>query len=354
MVRLRGVNFGGWLSQIDAIKEKDPVSFPGIDTHMETFLGKDDFAQVKEWGFNHIRLPVDYYLFFDDQEKPDLGRMQNIDRAVRWAAENSLYLIIDLHECPGHDFAETTDQPVQKLFSDPLYVKKTEKIWAFLAERYSDQQHVIFEVLNEPVAPDANIWNRIKDQLCRNVRRFAPRNPIIAGSNMWSWPSTFNELTPVDIENVIYCFHFYEPLLFTHQLAPWIKEPEIKQTRDYPGDYGAGFIRKYGMVMSDGRWDRDRFAKELERVYAFREKYKVSVICDEFGVYAPVLLQAQLRWLEDLLFVLKEMEIGFSYWNYKNLDFGIISRGEGLHENLSQYNNPDRINYQVLSVLRNF
>ncbi|HEX3019132.1 MAG TPA: hypothetical protein VHP36_02475 [Chitinispirillaceae bacterium] len=64
MARLRGVNFGGWLSQIDAIKEKDPQSFPGIDAHMETFITKEDFLQVKKWGFNHVRIPVDYFLFF--------------------------------------------------------------------------------------------------------------------------------------------------------------------------------------------------------------------------------------------------------------------------------------------------
>ncbi len=352
MNRLRGVNFGGWLSQIDAIKEKDPAAFPGTDLHMQTFLGKDDFAQVKRWGFNHVRLPIDFYLFFDQDENPIQSRITNIDNAVKWAEDNSLYLILDLHECPGHDFADSTDQPVQKLFDDPTYLLKTEKIWAFLAERYNDKENVIFEVLNEPVAPNAEIWNQIKDKLCKNIRRYAPRNKIITGSNMWNWPSTFKDLTPVDTDSVIYCFHFYEPLLFTHQNAPWVNEPEIKQERDYPGDYGNGFIRKYGLVMSDGYWDRDRFRKELENVTAFREKYKVEVVCDEFGVYAPVPLQAQLRWLEDLLIVLKEMEIGFSYWNYKNLDFGIISKGESLHQNLPQYSNPERINYEVLSILK--
>ena len=352
MERLRGINFGGWLSQVDAIKEKDPESFPGIDTHLATFIGENDFAQMKSWGFNHVRLPVDYFLFFDQSEDPIEHRLTHIDNAVQYAANNSLFLILDLHECPGHDFAETTKVQVQQLFADDTYVRKTEKIWAILAERYSNQKHVIFEVLNEPVAPTAQIWNEIKDRLCKNIRRYAA-NPIIAGSNMWNWPSTFTELTPADTDQVTYCFHFYEPLLFTHQNAPWMQEPETKIERDYPGDYGKGFIRKYGLVMSDGTWDRDRFRKEIAPVAAFGEKYKVPIICDEFGVYAPVPLTAQLRWLDDLLSVLQEMGIGFSYWNYKNLDFGIISRGEGLHQNLPQYSNPERINHEVLSVLRN-
>ncbi|HEX3019133.1 MAG TPA: cellulase family glycosylhydrolase [Chitinispirillaceae bacterium] len=281
-------------------------------------------------------------------------RLRQLDQAVRWAYEAQLSMIIDLHECPGHDFAESINTPVQLLFADLSYQKKTEKIWACLSERFSDYNHLYYEVLNEPVAPTARIWNDIKDKLCKNIRKYAARTPIIVGSNMWNWPSTYSDITPVDLDNMIYCFHFYEPLLFTHQFAPWMNEPEIKQNRTYPDDYGKGFIRKYGLVLSAGVWDRDRFVKEIAPVAAFGKKYDVPVICNEFGVYAPVPMQYQLRWLEDLLSVCKDMDIGFSYWNYKNLDFGIISRGERLHDKLVQYDNPERIYYQLLSVLQNY
>lgn len=352
MQRLRGLNFGGWLSQIDAIEEKDPSKFPGIDIHMETFIDEQDFLQVKNWGFNHVRLPIDYYLFFDENFRGMEHRLRILDQAVNMAIRSDLSLIIDLHECPGHDFAISVDSPVQSLFADPSYIKKTEKIWACLSERYSDHRHIYYETLNEPVAPSANLWNEIKDKLCKNIRRYSPKTPIIVGSNMWNWPSTYKDLTPVDQDNMIYCFHFYEPLLFTHQFAPWMKEPEIKVARQYPADYGKGFIRKYNMLHSDGVWDRDRIKKEITPVYEFGRKYKVPVICNEFGVYAPVPMEFQLKWLDDLLTVCDSMEIGFTYWNYKNLDFGIISSGESLHEKLKQYDNEKRINYSLLSMLQ--
>jgi aryl-phospho-beta-D-glucosidase BglC (GH1 family) len=350
--RLRGLNIGGWLSQIDAIQEKDPAKFSGIDSHMETFITDTDFVNVKSWGFDHVRVPVDSYLFFTNEDELIENRIVNLDRAVDMAGKNSLMMILDLHECPGHDFSEAAKSPVQKLFSDDdTYIKKAEKIWACLAERYAHNEHVLFETLNEPVAPTPEIWNNVKDRLCREIRRHAPKSAIITGSNMWNWPSMFPFLTPFDDDNMIYSVHFYEPLLFTHQNAPWIGNPEIKAERTYPDDYGQGFIRKYGLSMSAGRWDRNRIALEFEPVNNFSKKYNVPVICNEFGVYTPVELQAQLRWYEDLLYVLKEMGIGFSYWNYKNLDFGIISTGENLHENLPQYNNSERINHPVLDVL---
>jgi len=355
MTRMRGLNIGGWLSQIDAIQEKDPDKFPGIDNHMKTFITNADFANISSWGFDHVRIPVDAYLFFAVDDKPIEHRIVNLDNAVDMAKKNGLKMILDLHECPGHDFSEATKIPVQKLFAeDDTYIKKTEKIWACLAERYGHNDHVLFETLNEPVAPTPEAWNTVKDRLCREIRSHAPKSTIITGSNMWNWPSMFPSLTPFNDDNVIYSVHFYEPLLFTHQNAPWIENPEIKIERTYPDDYGPGFVRKYGLTMSDGKWDRERFAKEFEPVSEFSKKYNAPVICNEFGVYTPVELQAQLRWYDDLLFVLKEMNIGFSYWNYKNLDFGIISIGEKLHENLPQYNNSGRINNPVLDVLKKY
>jgi len=356
MTRMRGLNMGGWLSQIDAIQEKDPEKFKGVDAHIQTFISDADFANVKSWGFDHVRVPLDSYIFFDENEKPNESRLSNFNRAVELAGKNQLKLILDLHECPGHDFADSTNSPVQKLFADgdDTYIRKTEKIWACLAERFGSYDFVLFESLNEPVAPTAKIWNDVKGRLCREIRRHAPKSTIITGSNMWNWPSTFSELTPVEDDNVIYSVHFYEPLLFTHQNAPWLSEPETKVARTYPSDYGAGFTRKYDLVMSAGAWDRERIVKEFEPVNAFRRKYGAQVICNEFGVYTPVELSAQLRWYDDLLSVLKDMGIGFSYWNYKNLDFGIISIGEKLHEGLPQYGNPERINWPLLDVLRKY
>ena len=65
------------------------------------------------------------------------------------------------------------------------------------------------------------------------------------------WNSTFKDLTPVDTAG--YCFHFYEPP-FTHQNAPWVNEPEIKQERIIPVITGMGsyVIRSVGWVLGQG------------------------------------------------------------------------------------------------------
>ena len=81
-MRMRGLNFGGWFSQIDAIQEKDPSSFPGEAEHMRTFLGQDDFRRVRDWGFDHVRLPVDWLNVFNESVVPREENLALLDLAI--------------------------------------------------------------------------------------------------------------------------------------------------------------------------------------------------------------------------------------------------------------------------------
>ena len=49
----------------------------------------------------------------------------------------------------------------------------------------------------------------------------------------------------------------------------------------------------------------------------------VPVYCGEFGVIDQAPPEDSLRWLEDVMAVFAEMNIGFALWTYKDMDFGI-------------------------------
>jgi hypothetical protein len=63
-------------------------------------------------------------------------------------------------------------------------------------------------------------------------------------------------------------------------------------------------------------------------------------------------LASRYAWMRDILGVFREQGIGWSYWNYKNLDFGIISVGERLFERSPQYDNAARVDVELLDILR--
>ena len=350
--RLRGVNLGGWFSQVDCIQEKDPVGFPGLLPHIESFLGVSDFRRIREAGFNHVRLPVDYFnLFEGDELKPNGAVFALLDKALREIQEADLDVILDLHKCPGHDFHLGSYQE-QPFFVDPKAREGACKVWAYMAERYSGQTRVMMELLNEPAGTDSKVWDKVKDELFWAIRKHAPKNTIVVGSNKWNSAREFNVLTPLDDDNAIYSFHTYTPVTFTHQGAAWINDPFFKIKRPWPGDYAppenGGTTR---LDVEYGVWDKARLQASIQNALDFRAKYDLPVACNEFGVYVQVPREYQLAWTRDFLDILREADVGYSYWNYKNLDFGIVSKGESLHNGLAQYDNPERLDSELMEML---
>lgn len=351
---MRGVNFGGWFSQIDAIEEKDPDRFPGIDEHVRTFLGADDFRQVAAWGFDHVRLPVDWQYVFDEAIRPKEPILEALDRAVSGLLAQGLQVILDLHKCPGHDFHDGTQRD-QAFFTDPAHRVACQRVWAQLAERFGHRQGVMLELLNEPVAPNPGIWNEVKDDLVRFLRPLAPKATLVVGSNLWNNASEFAHLTPVDDDNILYSVHLYNPIIFTHQLAPWIDSPLFQVPRSYPGNYEIADEENAKLPVDRGEWNRDRMSRHLEGVFDFRRKHSAKVACNEFGVYmGGADRQSRLRWMTDVLELFQENQVGWTYWNYKNLDFGIVSIGESLFQDSPQYANDSRTDMELLGLLRRF
>ena len=349
---MKGVNLGGWFSQIDAIEEKDPAAFPGMIAHINQFLGPVDFQRIKDWGFDHVRLPVDWFNAFTPDLKPRADVMERLERAIIGIVETGLGLILDLHRCPGHDF-ENALHAEQSFFSTPSQRRDCLRVWAVLAEHFGSIPNIIFELLNEPVAPDAETWNTVKKELAREIRLFAPKSTLLIGSNRWNHVSEFEHLTPIEDDNVIYSFHYYLPIVFTHQKAPWVPGQVFQQSFEYPGSYEFE-SEKGNLPLETGTWNKDRMRDVWQHVIRFREKYGARVACNEWGVYmGGADRQSQLAWIKDCLELFAENQIGWTYWNYKNLDFGIISQGEQLFANHPPYCNPERTDYGLLTLLQN-
>ena len=74
---LYGVNIGGYLSQVDEF----------TDEHLNTFITERDIKQIQTWGFNTIRMPVDYMLFEDDSHpfQYNTERIRHMDKIFGWA-----------------------------------------------------------------------------------------------------------------------------------------------------------------------------------------------------------------------------------------------------------------------------
>ena len=97
----QGLNLGGFLSQYELIA--DAGSKEALQQHFETFITEDNIKQIASWGFDHVRIPVDGWLFLDKEkkilrEKP----LEYLDRCIGWCADYGLHAVSDLHNIAGH------------------------------------------------------------------------------------------------------------------------------------------------------------------------------------------------------------------------------------------------------------
>lgn len=77
------------------------------------------------------------------------------------------------------------------------------------------------------------------------IRRIARDTIIIYGGIQWNSVKTLKLLEKPQDKNILFTFHFYEPLLFTHQKAHWV--PTISQTEDicYPEEMDFGLTGEH-------------------------------------------------------------------------------------------------------------
>ncbi|MGD0566429.1 MAG: cellulase family glycosylhydrolase [Candidatus Goldiibacteriota bacterium] len=354
---LQGVNFGGYLSQAD-ISEK----------HLKTFITEKDFKQVKLWGFNIVRLPVDYMLFEDDK-KPYVyneARLKYLDNCVDWAEKNDIWLMIDLHKAPGHSFA------LKERDSNDIWIKKSEsrkrfiKIWEFLAARYALRgDKIMYELLNEPVAKKDSEWNSVATDGLNAIRKFDKKHWVVIESNRWGNVHTFKSLKKFNDKKIIYSFHFYEPIVITHQMAEWVgfvKNNIYKKLVDYPGrpadmkgiaeevakrekDFAIFFKKQ------DKYWSKKDLDKMVDIIVRFGKKHRVPVLCGEFGCVAHAMPKTRENWTFDLISAFKKHRISYTYWNYKNMDFGIVDYTKKYKDN-PNYASKSRTDGPILKALQ--
>jgi len=308
----KGVNLGGWLSQYKKIDR----------SHFNTFIQEEDIARIASWGLDHIRLPVDYPVL--EEERPDGGYAVSgfdyLDRCLEWCQKHGLDLLIDLHKAPGYAFGEWDKA---SLFSNPKHRHRFHQIWAGLAKHYHGVKNVGFELLNEIRLPDSKPWNQLISETIPIIHEIDPDRPIMIGGNHYNSPDQLQYLDVYEDERILYTFHYYFPMVVTHQRAYWVPPLEnISQEVDYPGPYPE--IDSFGEEMIGKPMDRDLLKSFLQPAIDFIEKTGKQVYCGEFGVIDQAPMETRINWTRDMVSLFTEYEIGWALWSYKAMDFGLV------------------------------
>lgn len=317
----KGVNFGGWLSQCDY-----------SDKHLENFIGEDDFKRVKEWGADHIRVPVDYNIFQRENGEFIEKGFLYVDKAIGWCKKYGLNMVLDLHKTIGFFFNKADN--VTGFFENEVFQGYFYKLWEEFSKRYGKfSDRVAFELLNEVTLPSySDVWNRVSENAIRIIRSHTKDTKIIIGGY---WNNSIDALKdlymPYD-ENVVYTFHCYDPFIFTHQAAYWVENMPRDFRIDYPGEvadyqkkiYQLGFeyMQNYDHVKTH-TFTRDYFIDKFRNAVLLCEKREVALYCGEYGVINLAEADSTLKWYKDINEAFLKYGIARASWSYRGVDYGL-------------------------------
>lgn len=321
---MHGVNLGGWLSQIDDCS----------GDHFDSFITENDIAYISKSGLDHVRVPVDYETLEDEDGRIKPEGYLYLDRCIEWCKKYDLRVIIDLHQTYGYSFDPLQKSDKTIFFSDKKLQERFFSIWCTIAGKYgNDSDTVAFELLNEIVDPVvADPWNDIALCAIKEIRKFAPDTWIIFGGTMYNSIVSVPHLVHPKDDKIVYTFHCYEPLIFTHQGAYWvsnmpsdfrIKYPENieeyrKNSRMLPQELANSIFKDELREISSSFFET-LFMPALKTA----EERDIPLYCGEYGVIDIADNDSKIKWLSDISVVFDKYNIGRSYWNYKSKDFGI-------------------------------
>ena len=343
----RGINFGGYLSQCIHSKE-----------HYLSFIGEADVKQISEWEFDHIRIPIDYEVLETMAGEVILEGYEYVSKVISWCQKYSLNIVLDLHKAYGYDFNDAGDGVKNNLFTNEELKRRFIKLWVNIANAYGEHSNVAFELLNEVVEEEnTESWNELIKRTVAAIREVTKETPIIYGGIKWNSTHTLKYLDIPQDDHIIFTFHFYEPLIFTHQKAYWVEKMDKEKDIYYPDSmvYYKEISRSLGykgeeVVTAKSEVMGTEFIREMivEAVKAAQEA-RVSLYCGEFGVIDQAPIEDTLRWFKDVNEVFEQLDIGYAVWTYKEKDFGLIdSHYDDIRENLiSLWSGSNKISKEV-------
>ncbi len=319
-----GINLGGWLSQC-------VHTFP----HYETFIKEADLKRIREWGLDHVRVPIDYDLVEDKEGIPLEKGFEMIDRACEWCRKYGLNIILDLHKTFGFSF--DTGENESGLFENRVCQERFYTLWERLAKRYGrEHDFVAFELLNEVTEKKyCDAWNEIISRCIPLIRKKAPENRIIIGGYHNNSIEALPDLILPADDGIVYTFHCYEPLIFTHQGAHWTPGMNVNfrmslKTSTYR-DMEA-FTKKnltqatvgFGDFEAQSTLGSEFFDRYFSEAVSLAEKRNVPLYCGEYGVINLAEPSDTLLWYECIADSFDRFRIGRAAWTYHKMDFGIL------------------------------
>ncbi len=179
-----------------------------------------DFQYISEWGFNFVRLPMDYRFWIKDGDWRvfDEETLAKIDKAVEWGKKYDLHVMINFHRAPGYTIASPREP--RNLWTDKEAQEVCALHWRTFAKRYKGipSRELSFNLFNEPFGADATNHAEVVKLIVDAIREEDPERLIVC-DELNGGRSSLAELLPL---KVALSARGYGPQPLTHYKAAWV------------------------------------------------------------------------------------------------------------------------------------
>jgi endoglucanase len=272
------------------------VNIIGYDTdlwkdHTKGRFKEKYFKMIKDDGFSSLRINLHPFSHMNKDYIINPEWLETLDWAVKKGLEANLMLILDLHE-----FNAMADNPEAK---KEMFLSA----WRQLGPRYKDQSNnVLFEILNEPNQKlTVDLWNVYLAEAIKIIRETNPNRTLIIGPANWNGIESLKTLIlPGEDKNIIVTVHFYHPMNFTHQGAPWSKD----------------FKDLSGIKWTGTKEEREEIETKLKVAADWSIKNDRSIFLGEFGAYDKGDMDSRARYTAFVARTAERFNFSWAYWQF--------------------------------------
>ncbi len=302
-----GVNVTGWLG-----------NWKG-----SSLLGSNDASEIKNLGFTFVRLavaPKHLEILAEDEQDKILSQLRC---DIIGLLNENLSVVLDLHPV-GKFHKNLARDDADTQFSRLM------GIWKNLSVVINGlpPERIYLNILNEPIEKLPNWW-ALQGRLVAALRNIFPFNTFIVNAYYSSYKRLFKEQPYAD-KNLLYDFHFYVPEFFTHHGAKWDSRVDARERQvlaNYPSSLSSTQGAKYPRLKDylSESWKKEKLEEKLRPNIEWAKKYNVRLVCLEFGIYGPYVIQeGRRRWLSDMQHLFKQAGIPWALWNYNGDGFALV------------------------------
>ncbi|MBZ6527526.1 glycoside hydrolase family 5 protein [Aerococcaceae bacterium DSM 111021] len=190
-------------------------------------VSRELIQAIKAEGFQSIRIPLTLHYRMDSEYMIDSDYLDRYEDVVRWALEEDLYVLINLH----HDSTEWLNQWDGQETSDEY--KRFVAIWTQLADRFSEyNHHLFFESINEPSfeAEESEQYTRlakinrafhsvVRESGGLNTQRMLVLPTLLSKSRQADLDALLSEIQQLNDPYLIASIHYYGEWEFSNNIG---------------------------------------------------------------------------------------------------------------------------------------